>query len=78
MLQLQKYIELVSCPGSSRIKYLHINYITQYIQVEEALCRCNKECQKLQNVRNFEYLYLLNCQANYLCGRQAGRARRVI
>ena len=73
MLQLQKDIEVVSRPGSCRINYLHINFITHYMEVEEALCRCNKECQKLQNVRNFEFLHLLNWQASYLCGRQAGR-----
>jgi len=57
---------------------IFIKYIIDYIQVEEALYLCNKKCQKAQKVRNFEDLDLLNCQANYLYGRQAGSARAVI
>ena len=71
-------VEVASRPGSRRNNYLHINYIIEYIQVEEALFFCSKKCRKLQNLRNFENFYLLNCQANYLCGRQAGSARAVI
>ena len=52
--------------------------MVEYMQIEGALCPCNEEYQKLQNVRKFEDLYLLNFQANYLCGRQAVSARAVI
>jgi hypothetical protein len=71
-------VEVALRPGSRRINHLLIKYIIEHIQVEETLCRCNKKCQKPQNIRNFEDLYLLNCQANYLYGRQAGSARAVI